>query len=74
MICKRCGSACPERKEGYCFHCLVATDIESALSEKAGVPVSLKEVGIGEGFPNWEKPTAKNQRYYNITPNQQKLL
>ena len=53
MICKRCGSECPQRPEGYCFHCLVGTGIEEALGK------SLKELGIGEGFPNWSKPKQK---------------
>jgi len=52
MICKRCGTKCPERESGYCFHCLVSTDLEKALSEKAGKPVTLAEVGIIEGFPD----------------------
>jgi hypothetical protein len=56
MICKRCGTRCPPKKEGYCFHCLVATDIERALSEKAGEDITLTQAGVIEGFPDWEKP------------------
>lgn len=51
MICKRCNTKCPERPEGYCFHCLIATDMEKALSEKAGRPITLAEAGVVEGFP-----------------------
>jgi len=50
MICKRCGSRCPPHEGGYCFHCLVSTDLEKALGK------SLKDAGIAEGFPDWEKP------------------
>lgn len=62
MICKRCGSGCPERPEGYCFHCLVTTDLEQALSEKVGKPITLSEAGVQEGFPDWQKPSRKDRR------------
>ena len=54
MICKRCGSSCPQRDSGYCLHCQVATEIEKALGK------TLKEAGIGEGFPGWRKPMRKD--------------
>jgi len=50
MKCKRCGGDCPERPEGYCLHCLVATDLEKALGK------TLKEAGVEEGFPDWQEP------------------
>lgn len=57
MICKRCGSECPERPEGLCFHCIVAIALEKGLSEKAGHPVILLQAGVVEGFPDWTAPT-----------------
>ena len=51
MICKRCGSSCPLREGGYCFHCKVGTDLEKRLGK------SLKDAGVDEGFPDWQKPT-----------------
>lgn len=56
MICKRCGSKCPHRPEGYCFHCLVAVKMEQAI----GMP--LAEAGIDEGFPEWKKPTKRDYK------------
>ena len=50
MICNRCGSRCPPRESGYCLHCQIAVDIEE------GIGKSLKEAGVDEGFPDWEKP------------------
>ena len=50
MICKRCGSECPERQEGYCLHCIVAIDIDKATGGK------ISDGTIGEGFPDWQKP------------------
>jgi len=61
MICKRCGSDCPERPEGYCLHCLVGTDIEKALSDKVGKPITLSQAGVDEGFPDWQKPSRKSK-------------
>ncbi len=56
MICNRCGSHCPQRDEGYCLHCLIGTGMEKALGK------SLKETGIDEGFPDWQKPTKTDLR------------
>jgi len=48
MICKRCGSDCPESPDGYCFHCHVG--IEVGLVDSATmIPVK----GIQEGFPDF---------------------
>jgi len=55
MICKRCGTDCPEREEGYCLHCLVAVNLEKLMGK------SLKDMGVKEGFPDWKKP---NRRRY----------
>ena len=54
MVCKRCGSECPERPEGYCFHCLVG--IESGLIDKE---TNLPRKGVREGFTDWRKPSHK---------------
>lgn len=62
MICKRCGTRCPERPHGYCFHCQIAVNLETALSVRAGKPMTLKDAGIKEGFPDYEKPH-KGDRY-----------
>lgn len=51
MICKRCGSECPERPEGYCFHCLVGLGC-GLIDKKTNLPIK----GVGEGFPDWQKP------------------
>lgn len=50
MICKRCGSECPERPERLCFHCVVAVFIDTATGGK------LSDGTIKEGFPDWQKP------------------
>ena len=50
MICSRCGTRCPPRPDGLCFHCHVAEGIEKAI----GKP--LAEAGISEGFPDYHKP------------------
>lgn len=50
MICSRCGSRCPLRENGLCFHCRVGTDIEKAIGKPLG------EAGVDEGLPDWEKP------------------
>lgn len=50
MICSRCGSGCPTRENGMCFHCTVAVDIEKKLGR------TLKDSGVNEGFPDWKKP------------------
>lgn len=60
MICKRCGSGSPDRPDGLCFHCTISVELENALSEQAGKPVTLKEAGIQEGFPEWRKPTKRD--------------
>lgn len=51
MICKRCGSECPERKEGYCFHCLVGLET-GLIDKKTQQPVK----GVREGFPHYQIP------------------
>lgn len=56
MICKRCGSGCPERVEGYCFHCLVAVFIDEATGGK------IIDGTIAEGFPHWQKPSRKDKK------------
>lgn len=70
MICKRCGTRCPKRETGYCFHCIVATDLEKALSEKAGRPITLAQVGIDEGFPDHSnkriREGKKGQRWLTV--------
>ena len=53
MWCKRCGSECPERPEGYCFHCLVAVGIDKATGGK------ITDETVKEGFPDWQKPQGK---------------
>lgn len=50
MICKRCGTRCPPRPEGLCFHCMVAEFIDKATNGK------VSDGTIKEGFPDWEKP------------------
>ena len=69
MICKRCGSACPERTGGYCFHCLVAVEIMQLPKELSYNP---DDYPVKEGFPEWVKPTKQNQRVYRSK--QSKLL
>ena len=54
MICKRCGSECPERPEGYCFHCLVGLGV--GLVDKR---TSKLVKGVKEGFPDWQAPRRK---------------
>jgi len=71
MICKRCGTKCPEREHGYCFHCQIATDMEKALSEKAGRPITLAEAGVIEGFPEHSNKRIRKHQW-NIQ--QQKRL
>ena len=56
MICKRCGTRCPPRESGLCFHCQVTNDLERALSREVGKPITLAEAGVDEGFPDWGKP------------------
>jgi len=56
MICKRCGTRYHFTESGLCFHCEVATNLENAISEVKGKPVTLVEAGVSEGFPDWEKP------------------
>jgi len=56
MICKRCGSECPERPEGLCFHCVVAVFIDNATGGK------LSDGTIKEGFPDWQKPESNRRR------------
>jgi len=51
MICKRCGSKCPTRQSGMCFHCQVAVDLDEATGGK------ISDGTIKEGFPEWQKPT-----------------
>lgn len=57
MICGRCGSECPYRAEGHCLHCLVG--LECGLVDKE---TNLPVKGVGEGFPDWLKPTRKSIR------------
>lgn len=57
MICKRCGSECPERESGYCFHCQVG--LESGLIDKE---TNLPHKGVQEGFPDWQKPKRRGSR------------
>lgn len=56
MICKRCGTRCPPKKDGLCFHCEVAI----ALDEVTGGKIT--DGTIAEGFPEWQKPH-KNDKY-----------
>lgn len=55
MICKRCGSECPQRKEGLCFHCIVAVLIDNATDG------AISDGRIREGLPDWEKPIVKDK-------------
>ena len=54
MICKRCGTGGVQRESGYCLHCQIAVDLESASGK------TIKEMGVDEGFPDWQKPTKKD--------------
>lgn len=57
MICQRCGSHYEHDREsrpGYCFHCIVALDIDEATGG------AISKGFIAEGFPEWQKPTKKD--------------
>ncbi len=56
MICKRCGSGCPNKPGGYCFHCLVGLGL-GLVNKETNLPIE----GVKEGFPDWEKPTKKDR-------------
>ena len=63
MICRRCGTRCPDRVEGLCLHCVVAKDIDEATGG------GVTDGRVKEGFPEWEKP--RRGDYYRDPENKE---
>jgi len=58
VVCKRCGSACPERETGYCLHCQLAVGLRLGKPDSPEIVDDLRGK-VFEGYPDWEKPVNK---------------